>query len=407
MREYLFTSESVTEGHPDKVCDQIADSVVDDILSADPAAHIACEVIANGSMCLIFGEITTSHSPDYDTLARDAIRRIGYTQGGFTADGASVLLGIKRQSPNIADAVAHSLEARAGSSDALDAAGAGDQGMMFGFACTESEPYAPGTYMPLAIHLAHSLSRRLAEVRKLGVMPLLGPDGKTQVTLQYESFTPQSVNTVLISTQHVAGADQAQLREDLYEHVVTQVIPKQLYPGGGELNFLCNPSGRFEIGGPQADSGLTGRKLIADTYGGAARHGGGALCGKDPSKVDRSAAYFARYAAKNLVAAGVADRLELQVSYAIGRARPVSIHADSFGTARVEESQIEALLLSGELFDFRPGAIIRQLNLLKTPFTPLSVYGSFGRTDVDAPWERCDKIDTVQQALGVVAATGV
>jgi len=419
MREYLFTSESVTEGHPDKVCDQIADSVVDDILAADPAAHVACEVIANGSIVMLFGEITTSHSPDYDTLARDTIRRIGYTDGGFSADGASVLLGIKRQSPNIAAAVAKSVEARAGSSDVLDSAGAGDQGMMFGFACTESEPYAPGTYMPLAIHLAHSLSRRLAEVRKLGVMPLLGPDGKTQVTIQYEeggaggpaghlagtAARPTAVNTVLISTQHVPGADQQHLRAGLFEHVVEHVIPRELYPAGGELNFLSNPSGRFEIGGPQADSGLTGRKLIADTYGGASRHGGGALCGKDPSKVDRSAAYYARYAAKNLVAAGVAERLELQVSYAIGQARPVSIHVDCFGTARVDEGRIEALLLSGELFDFRPAAIIRQLDLLRVPYTPLSVYGHFGRTDVDAPWERIDNVAAVQQALGVAVAT--
>jgi S-adenosylmethionine synthetase len=403
MREYLFTSESVTEGHPDKVCDQIADSVVDDILAADKAARVACEVIANGSLVFIFGEISTSHAPDYDTLARETIRRIGYTDGSFSADGASVVLGIKRQSPNIADAVARSLEARGGSSDELDAAGAGDQGMMFGFACTESEPYAQGTYMPLAIHLAHSLSRRMTEVRKAGVMPLLGPDGKTQVTVQYDGFTPRSAHTVLISTQHIPGADQQQLRGGLLEHVVQPVIPAALHPSGG-LNFLSNPSGRFEIGGPQADSGLTGRKLIVDTYGGAARHGGGALSGKDPSKVDRSASYYARYAAKNLVAAGVADRLELQVSYAIGQARPVSIRVDSFGTARVDEARIEAALQSGELFDFRPGAIIRQLGLLETAYTPLANYGQFGRTDVSAPWEKLDKVDAVQQVLGVAAA---
>ncbi len=346
MREYLFTSESVTEGHPDKVCDQIADAVVDDILATDKSAHVACEVVANGSMVLLFGEITTTHTPDYDTLARETIRRIGYTDGDFSADGASVLLGIKRQSSNIADAVQRSVEARRGSNDELDSAGAGDQGMMFGFACTESEPYEPGTYMPLAIHLAHSLSRRMADVRKSGLMPLLGPDGKTQVTLEYEEFTPRAAHTVLISTQHIPGADQLQLRNGLLEHVVEHVIPRELHPKGG-LNFLSNPSGRFEIGGPQADSGLTGRKLIVDTYGGAARHGGGALSGKDPSKVDRSASYYARYAAKNLVAAGVAERLELQVSYAIGQARPVSIHVDCFGTARLEEERIEALLQSG------------------------------------------------------------
>jgi S-adenosylmethionine synthetase len=407
MREYLFTSESVTEGHPDKVCDQIADAVVDDILAADPAARIACEVIANGSLVFVFGEITTQHTPDYDSLARETIRRIGYTDGSFSADGASVLLGIKQQSPNIAAAVAQSLEARSGSSDALDAAGAGDQGMMFGFACTESEPYAEGTFMPLPMHLAHRLARRLAEVRKAGVMPLLCPDGKTQVTLQYNGFTPQAVHTVLISTQHVPGADQQQLRSALLEHVIAQVIPGELCPGGdpGALNFLSNPSGRFEMGGPQADSGLTGRKLIADTYGGAARHGGGALSGKDPSKVDRSASYYARYAAKNLVAAGVAERLELQVSYAIGRARPVSIHVDTFDTGRVDEATIERMLLAGDIFDFRPGAIIRNLGLLSARYLPLAAYGSFGRTDVPAPWENLDKVDAVQQALGVRAVT--
>jgi S-adenosylmethionine synthetase len=406
MREYLFTSESVTEGHPDKVCDQIADAVLDDILAADPAARVACEVIANGSLVVVFGEISSRHQPNYVQLARDTVRSIGYTGTGFSADDCAVLLGIKEQSPNIAAAVANSLEARGGASDALDAIGAGDQGMMFGFACTESEPYAEGSFMPLPIFLAHRLAKRLTDVRKAGVMPLLGPDGKTQVTLNYRGYEPQAAHTVLISTQHVAGADQAQLRSDLLEHVVANVMPPQLCPGGdvSALNFLCNPSGRFEIGGPQADSGLTGRKLIADTYGGAARHGGGALCGKDPSKVDRSASYYARYAAKNLVAAGVADRLELQVSYAIGRARPVSIAVETFGTGRVDEQSIEALLLSGSVFDFRPGGIIEGLGLLQARYQPLSCYGQFGRTDVDAPWERLDKVDAVQQELGVKVA---
>jgi S-adenosylmethionine synthetase len=405
MSEHLFTSESITEGHPDKVCDQIADAVVDDILSHDPAARVACEVIANGSLALIFGEITTSHKPDYDKLARDVIRRIGYTGSGFSAEGCAVLLGVKEQSPNIGDAVSVSLEARGGSSDELDAVGAGDQGMMFGFACTESEPFDPGSYMPLAIHLAHRLSQRLADVRRRGVMPLLCPDGKTQVTLAYDGVVPQSVHTVLISTQHVAGADQGQLRAGLLEHVVEPVLPRALCPGGdvGAVNFLSNPSGRFEIGGPQADSGLTGRKLIADTYGGAARHGGGAQCGKDPSKVDRSGSYYARYAAKNLVAAGVAERLEVQVSYAIGQARPVSITVDTFGTGRVDEARIGALLLAGEVFDFRPGAIIRNLSLLDTRFSPVACYGHFGRTDVAMPWEQLDKVAAVQDALGVKA----
>jgi S-adenosylmethionine synthetase len=403
MREHLFTSESVTEGHPDKVCDQIADAVVDDILAADQGAHIACEVIANGSLVLIFGEITTTHDPDYISLAREAIRDIGYVGAGFSADDCSVLLGVKQQSPNIADAVSLSLEARAGSAvDDFDRTGAGDQGMMFGFACTESEPYSPGSYMPLPIFLAHGLARRLAEVRKRGIMPLLGPDGKTQVTLKYSDNQPQSLHTVLISTQHVAGADQALLRSDLLEHVLRPVVPAELWDGGNidAINFLTNPSGRFEIGGPQADSGLTGRKLIADTYGGASRHGGGALCGKDPSKVDRSAAYYGRYVAKNLVAAGVADRLELQVSYAIGRARPVSVAVDCFGTAKVPEERIEQLLMHGGVFDFRPRAIIEQLSLLTTRFLPVATYGHFGRVDVQVPWEHLDRVDAVKGELG-------
>lgn len=410
MREHVFTSESVTEGHPDKVCDQIADAILDDILLNDDKARVACEVAASTGLVLVFGEITTEHYCDVARLARDTMRGIGYDdQCGFSADSCAVLLSIDEQSADISMGVNASIEARAGALDPLDQEGAGDQGMMVGYACAESEPYFPGAYMPLAPLLAHALARRLAVVRREGLVPGLRPDGKTQVSLRYAGTAPLALDTVLISTQHAASKEQAVLKDELFEHVVRPTLPAQLYPEGGAaaLRFLVNPSGRFEKGGPEADSGLTGRKIIADTYGGAARHGGGSFSGKDPSKVDRSAAYYARYVTKNLVAAGAAERLELQVSYAIGRAHPVSLAVEAFGTARVDETRIETLLASREIFDFRPLAIIESLGLTgqdflrRTGYEKTAAYGHFGRNDIYLPWEQLDKVDAVKQALGL------
>jgi S-adenosylmethionine synthetase len=404
MREYLFTSESVTEGHPDKVCDKIADSIVDDILAHDREAHIACEVSANTGLILVFGEITTTHYCNVAQLARDTLVDIGYDAcPGFSAHSCAVLTSIDEQSPDIAGGVFNSLEWRNGSRDELERTGAGDQGMMFGFASTDSEAVEPGTYMPLPIHLAHRLARDLAAARRSGTVDCLRPDGKTQVTVEYDGYTPKAVRTVLISTQHDERAEQAKLASALFEHVLAPAVPAALCPGGEHRNieFLVNPSGRFVRGGPEADSGLTGRKIIVDTYGGMGRHGGGAFSGKDPSKVDRSAAYYGRYVAKNLVAAGAAQRLELQVSYAIGRARPTSLNVETFGTGRVDEDKLERLLTESGLFDFRPLAIIQKLRLLDTRFAPLAAYGHFGRTDVETPWEHLDAVDAVRQELGL------
>lgn len=403
MREHLFTSESVTEGHPDKVCDQIADAVLDDILQHDPASRVACEVAANTGMILVFGEISTRHYCDIPGIARRTIKRIGYDNCGFAADTCAVLTSIDEQSPDIGQGVNLSAEARAGSDDPLDARGAGDQGLMFGFACSESEPYFPGTYMPLPVMLAHRLAQRLAACRRDGSVAGLGPDGKTQVTISYDGFTPRTATTVLISTQHLASVQQDTLRKQLYEHVLQHVIPEQLCPGGdlARVEFLTNPTGLFVKGGPEADSGLTGRKIIIDTYGGMALHGGGSFSGKDPSKVDRSASYYARYVAKNLVAAGVAERIELQVSYAIGRARPLSLYLNAFGVSRVPEERVERMLRESGLFDFRPQAIIDALDLLQTRYEPVAAYGHFGRTDIDLRWERLDKVDAIRQELGL------
>jgi len=404
MGEHLFTSESVTEGHPDKVCDRIADAVLDDILAHDPQARVACEVAANTGLVFAFGEITTTHYCDIPGIVRSTLAAIGYDgECGFSSTSCAVITSITEQSPDIAGGVSHSLEQRSGDTDVLDELGAGDQGMMFGFACTESERLAPGSLMPLPIYLAHGLARRLAEVRRSGLMPQLKPDGKTQVGVAYDGFIPLAVRNVLISTQHTADAEQERLRSELFEHVLRPVLPAELCVKGRleAVEFLANPSGRFVQGGPEADSGLTGRKIIVDTYGGMARHGGGSFSGKDPTKVDRSATYYARYVAKNLVAAGVAERLELQVSYAIGRAHPTSLSLECFGTARVDEGRVLALLQSGELFDFRPLSIIRALNLLETPYEPVSAYGHFGRLDLDLPWERLNKVDAIRQALGL------
>jgi S-adenosylmethionine synthetase len=401
MREHLFTSESVTEGHPDKVCDQIADAVLDDILAHDPTARVACEVAANTGMVLVFGEISTRHYCDIPGIARKTIKRIGYDTCGFAADTCAVLSSIDEQSPDICQGVSLSLEARAGSDDPLDARGAGDQGLMFGFACAESEPYFPGTFMPLPAMLAHRLAQELAAARREHRIPGLGPDGKTQVTMRYGGFEPLGVTTVLISTQHLASVTQEALRAGLYEHVLRPIIPSRLCPGQdhAQLEFLTNPTGSFVKGGPEADSGLTGRKIIIDTYGGMALHGGGSFSGKDPSKVDRSASYYARYVAKNLVAAGVAERVELQVSYAIGRARPLSLYLNAFGMSSIPEERVEQMLLESGLFDFRPQAILNELNLLHTKYEPVAAYGHFGRSDLDLPWERLDKVDAIRQEL--------
>ncbi|MCC7477761.1 methionine adenosyltransferase [bacterium] len=405
MSEYLFSSESVTEGHPDKVCDQIADAILDDILAADPQARVACEVMANTGLVFIFGEITTRHYCDMEGIARQVLRRIGYRHPlGFAADSCAVLTAVKEQSSDISGAVNSSVEQRSGAGlDPFDEQGAGDQGIMFGYACGESEPFFPGTWMPLPILLAHRLAMRLAQVRHEGRLPLLGPDGKTQVTLRYAGGRPAGLQSVLISTQHSADYDYDQMRRDLLGEVLVPVLPAALLPGEdcAKLDFLCNPSGKFIKGGPEADSGLTGRKLIVDTYGGSARHGGGSFSGKDPSKVDRSANYFARYVAKQLVAAGAAERLELQISYAIGRARPMSFAVECFGSNHVPLEKIVSFLSSGEVFDFRPRAIIEKLELLKCAYGPTASYGHFGRTDLELPWERLDRVDAVKQALGL------
>jgi len=403
MSEYLFTSESVTEGHPDKVCDKISDAILDDILESDPRARVACEVAANTGLILVFGEISTEHYCDVPHIVRQTLAELGYTYCyGFKADSCAVLCSIDEQSPDIAQGVDRAGEMDE-NGDPASQVGAGDQGMMFGYASTESELLEPGTFMPLPIQLAHALARRLTAVRKDGTLPYLRADGKTQVTVQYRDGRPQAVRTVLISSQHAEEAQRQVMIEDLRQHVLSAVLPTELCPQGrlAEVEFLVNPTGRFVRGGPEADSGLTGRKIIVDTYGGMARHGGGAFSGKDPTKVDRCASYYARYAAKNLVAAGAAERLELQVSYAIGRARPLSLFVQTFGSGKVDEQRILALLESGELFDFRPRSIIESLNLLRTRYAPVAAYGHFGRGDLDLPWERLDKVDGVRQALGL------
>jgi S-adenosylmethionine synthetase len=402
MSSHLFTSESVTEGHPDKVCDKIADAILDDIIGHDPQARVACEAVATTGMVLVMGEISTDHYCNVPGVARDTLARIGYDSAqGFSSSSCAVLVSIDEQSSDIWQGVGESVEARKGSDDPLDALGAGDQGIMFGYACSESELVAPGSYMPLPIHLAHTLARLMAEARQSDKLPMLMPDGKTQVTVGYEGFTPRAVQTVVISTQHVPDIGAERLRRDVFEHILQPAVPTSLCPGGAHQNieFLCNPTGKFVIGGPEADSGLTGRKVIVDSYGGTARHGGGAYSGKDPSKVDRSASYYARYVAKNLVAAGVAERLELQVSYAIARARPISLATETFGTEKVESERILQMLNSGEFFDFRPQAIINQLDLLRPIYEQTAAYGHFGRTDLDLPWERLDKVDAIRQAL--------
>jgi len=396
--EHLFTSESVTEGHPDKMADQISDSILDAALAVDPASRVACETLITTGLVVVAGEITTKAQVDFAAVVRETVTRIGYDNGDYGFDGnhCAVMITLDRQSPDIAQGVDAAYETRGRlSEDELDAAGAGDQGMMFGFACRETPEL-----MPLPIALAHRLSRRLAAVRKDATLPYLRPDGKTQVTVRYRDGVPVAVEKVLISTQHAEDVETAQIRNDLWEHVVVPVIPAGLY-AAEELaeNYYVNPTGRFVIGGPVGDAGLTGRKIIVDTYGGFARHGGGAFSGKDSSKVDRSAAYAARYVAKNLVAAGLADKVEVQVAYAIGVARPLSLLVETFGTEQVPLSMIRKLV--DEHFDLRPAAFRRHLRLDRPIFAKTAAYGHFGRDDADFTWERTDKAAELRAAAGL------
>ncbi|MFC4855854.1 methionine adenosyltransferase [Actinophytocola glycyrrhizae] len=392
--DYLFTSESVTEGHPDKIADAISDAVLDAALRDDPYARVACETLITTGMVVLAGEITTARQLDYTGIVRDTVNRIGYDDGSYGFDGnhCAVLVALDKQSPDIAQGVDQAYERRGGSGDDLDLAGAGDQGMMFGYATNETPEL-----MPMPIALAHRLSRRLATVRKDGTLPYLRPDGKTQVSVRYAGGVPVAVEGVLISTQHSENVGVDQIREDLWRHVVTAELPPGLYePDLLRKRLLVNPTGRFVVGGPVGDAGLTGRKIIVDTYGGFARHGGGAFSGKDPSKVDRSAAYAARYVAKNVVTAGLADRAEVQVAYAIGVARPVSVLVDTFGTERTDRRLIEKLV--AEHFDLRPAAFRSYLDLHRPIYSPTAAYGHFGRTDLDLPWERTDRADALRAA---------
>jgi S-adenosylmethionine synthetase len=396
--EYLFTSESVTEGHPDKIADQISDGVLDAVMRDDPMGRVACETLVNTGLVIVSGEISTDTYVDIPQIARDTVRRIGYTDAlyGFDCHTCAVINAIDKQSPDIAQGVDKAYEARTdpGDDDELDIAGAGDQGMMFGYASNETDEL-----MPLPIALAHKLAKRLADVRKAEIVPYLRPDGKTQVTIRYVDGRPVEIEKVLISTQHKEGAESL-IKDDLWEHVVERILPEDLYDSRKlQKSFLVNPTGRFVIGGPMGDCGLTGRKIIVDTYGGMARHGGGAFSGKDPSKVDRSAAYAARYVAKNVVAAGLADRAEVQVAYAIGVAHPVSVMVETFGTEKVGRGRI--LELIEEHFDLRPGAFREYLRLHRPIFQKTAAYGHFGREDHDFTWERTDKAAELRAAAGL------
>ncbi len=393
-KRVLFTSESVTEGHPDKIADQISDSVLDAIIALDPKARVACETMVTTGLAHVVGEISTQCYVDIPKIVRETIRNIGYTRAkfGFDGDTCGVLVSIDEQSPDIAMGVDKALEAKQGQMDEIEAIGAGDQGMMFGYATNETPEY-----MPLPISLAHKLARRLSEVRKNHELEYLRPDGKTQVTVEYVDDKPVRVDTIVISTQHGPEVGLETIERDLIAKVIKPIVPAELLDS--KTKYYINPTGRFVVGGPQGDAGLTGRKIIVDTYGGMARHGGGAFSGKDPTKVDRSAAYAARYVAKNVVAAGLADKCEIQLAYAIGVARPVSVLVETFGTAKVAEEKIAELI--NKHFDLRPAGIIKSLDLLRPIYRQTAAYGHFGRTDVDLPWERTDKADLLKSEAGL------
>ncbi len=393
----LFTSESVTEGHPDKLCDQVSDAVLDACLEQDPMSRVACETATKTGFVMVLGEITTRAFVNLDDLVRRVVIDIGYDSSdkGFDGNTCAVQAAIASQSPDIALGVDHAMEEKSGEmTDAdIEKVGAGDQGMMFGFACNETE-----VLMPMPIFLAHNLTRRLAQLRKDGTLPWLRPDGKAQVTVEYAYGKPKRVDTVLVSTQHAPEISQEEIRAQVFEHVIKAVIPANML--NGDLKTYVNPTGRFVIGGPMGDAGVTGRKIIVDTYGGMGRHGGGAFSGKDPTKVDRSAAYAARWVAKNIVAAGLADRIEIQVAYAIGVAHPLSINVETFGTGELPDRQIAQLIKQN--FDLRPGAIIRDLNLRRPIYRKTATYGHFGRTDIDAPWEVTNKVESLQKAVATL-----
>ena len=394
--QWFFTSESVTEGHPDKLCDQVSDAILDAIIADDPDARVACECGVTTGLVVVMGEITTTTYVDINRIVRDTVREIGYTRAkfGFDCDTCGVIVSIKEQSADIALGVDKALEAKTGemSEDEVEAIGAGDQGMMIGFACNETP-----SLMPLSIELAHKLVWRLSNVRKQKILPYIRPDGKSQVTVEYEYGVPKRVDTIVISTQHSPDVDQHKIRADIIERVIKYCIPNGMLDENTKI--YVNPTGRFVTGGPLGDAGCTGRKIIVDTYGGVARHGGGAFSGKDPTKVDRSATYMARYIAKNIVAAGIADRFELQVSYAIGIARPLSLAVETFGTGRISDQQIVKLI--NQHFDLRPAAIIRDLDLRRPIYKATAAYGHFGRGDIDAPWERTDKAAALRKAAGL------
>jgi S-adenosylmethionine synthetase len=394
--QLFFTSESVTEGHPDKICDQVSDAVLDAIIAEDPDARVACECATTTGLIVVMGEITTSAQVDIAKVARETIRDIGYTRAkyGFDYETCGVIVSIKEQSADIALGVDKALEAKTGemSDEEIEAIGAGDQGMMIGFACSETPEL-----MPMPIMLAHKLAKQLACARKEGTLPYLRPDGKSQVTVEYQYSVPKRVDTIVVCTQHAPEVEQAKIQDDIYERVIKYVVPNAMLDN--KTKIYVNPTGRFVTGGPLGDAGLTGRKIIVDTYGGLARHGGGAFSGKDPTKVDRSASYMARYIAKNLVAAGIADRLELQVSYAIGVARPLSLMVETFGTGKISEERIIELV-NGH-FDLRPAAIIRDLSLRRPIYRATAAYGHFGRDDIDAPWERTDKAEALRHDAGL------
>ena len=392
MSKRLFTSESVTEGHPDKICDLISDSILDNIISKDKDARVACEVTVTTGLVMVVGEISTTAEFDVQSIVRETVREIGYDRAkyGFDCDTCAVITALDKQSPDIALGVDNALEVKDGELE--EANGAGDQGMMFGYACNETP-----VYMPMPIYLAHKMAKRLTKVRKDGILKYLRPDGKTQVTVEYDGDVPVRIDTVVVSSQHNADVSIETIREDIKKHVIIPSLPNELVDEN--TKYFINPTGRFVVGGPQGDSGLTGRKIIVDTYGGYARHGGGAFSGKDPTKVDRSAAYASRYVAKNIVAAGLADRCEIQLAYAIGVAKPVSVLVDTFGTAKIDEDKISQIV--NKVFDLRPSAIIRELGLRNPIYKQTAAYGHMGREDVDLPWEKLDKVEILKKEAGI------